>query len=150
MGYIPKITYPAASPTTTVSFTLPPTGKPGPYGIADQEGVGTPSISLSGKKQVMWIRTDAFFHLIFPDIPWADMPMWQLFIQYALQGGSFLYYPDAAGSAYDEYWLDDSGGSARNQNSDTQLDSWNPSMSDREHATFELVLRKVPGGLTHA
>jgi hypothetical protein len=148
MGYIPKITYPAAVPATTVSFTLPPTGKPGPYGVADQEAVGTPSISLSGKKQVMNIRIDVFFHLIFPDIPWADMTMWQTFILYAMQGNTFRYYPDATGTAFDEYWLESAGGSARN--SDNQLDSWNPTMSDRQHATFELVLRKVPGGLTHA
>lgn len=149
MGYIPKITYPAAAPTTTVTFTLPPLKKPGPYGVMDQEGVGTASISISGQKQVMWWRTDQFFHVTFDDVPWADMAMWQAFIDYALQGGTFLYYPDAAGTAYDEYWLEASGGSPRNQSYDSQLDAWNPTMGDRQHATYELVLRKKPGGLTH-
>ena len=148
--YYPKITYPAAAPTTTLNFTLPPVKKPGPYPVADQEGVGTASIALGGQKQVMWWRTDQFFHLIMDDVPWADMPAWQAFIDYALQGGSFLYYPDATGTAYDEYWLEDSGGSARNQSSNSQLDAWNPKMGDRQHGQFELVLRKVPGGLTDA
>jgi hypothetical protein len=150
MGYFPQIKYPAASPTTTVAFTLPPLRKPGPYGIADQEGVGVVSVTVSGLKQTMWYREDTFFHVIFDDVPWADMASWQAFIQYAHQGGSFLYYPDATGTAFDEYWLEDSGGSARNINSNSQLDAWNPTMSDRQHAAFELVLRKVPGGLTHA
>jgi hypothetical protein len=84
------------------------------------------------------------------DVPWADMANWTAFINYALQGGSFLYLPDYSGTAYDEYWLEESGGSVRNQSSNAQLDAWNPTMSDRQHASFELVLRKVPGGLTSA
>jgi hypothetical protein len=150
MGYLPQIKYPAGTPTTTLAFSFPPVKKPGPYPVADQEGVGTASISLSGRKQVMWLRTDNFFHLIMDFVPWADMPNWQLFIQYALQGGSFLYYPDGLGTAYDEYWLEASGGSARNQSSNAQLDAWNPKMTDRQFAQFELIMRKVPGGLTHA
>lgn len=147
MSYYPKITYPASSPTTTLTFTLPPVKKPGPYPAADQEGVGTASLTVSGKRQVMWWRTDQFLHLVMDDVPWADVATWQSFLQYALQGGSFLYYPDAAGTAYDEYWLEDSGGSAR---ASEALGAWNPKMGDRQHAQFELVLRKVPGGLTHA
>jgi len=148
---IPQIQYPAASPTTTLSFTLPPIKKAGPYGVADQELCGGVSLTLSGKKQVMWQRTDTFLHLIMDDVPWADMPAWQAFIDYALQGNTFLYWPDVAGTAYDEYWLEDSGGSARNQdsNSSVQLDAWNPVMGDRMHGRFELVLRLVPGGMHH-
>lgn len=153
-SYYPKITYPASPPSpgvpTTLNFTLPPVKKPGPYPAADQEGVGVASISVSGLKQVMWLRTDTFLHLIMDDVPWADMANWKAFIQYAIEGGSFLYYPDATGTAYDEYWLEDSGGSVRNQSSNTQLDAWNPTMGDRQHGQFQLVLRKVPGGLTHA
>jgi hypothetical protein len=149
-SYYPKIAYPAVSPTTTLNFTLPPVKKPGPYPVADQEGVGTASIALGGQKQVMRWRTDQFFHLIMDDVPWADMPAWQAFIDYALEGNSFLYYPDATGTNYDEYWLEDSGGSARNQSSNSQLDAWNPKMGDKQHGQFELVLRKVPGGQTMA
>lgn len=146
MGYYPKIVYPAASPTTTVTFTTPPIKKPGPYGIADQEAIGASSISLSGQKQVMLWRTDTFFHLIMDAVPWADMSMWQAFFDYAVQGNSFLYYPDSGGTAYDEYWLEDSGGSGRN---DSPVDAWNPTMNAKQHSSFELLLRKVPGGLTH-
>jgi len=144
MGYYPKITY--GSPTTTLLFTLPPLNKPGPYGIADAEAVGARSLSLSGQMQTLHFREDQLFHLKFDDVPWADMAAWQAFIDYAHLGNSFLYYPDASGTAYDEYWLDSSGGSGVANQS---IDAWGPTMSDRQQATFELVLRKVPGGLTH-
>lgn len=152
MGY-PQITYPAAAPTTTLSFTLPPKKKPGTYPIGDQEGVGAASITLSGLRQVLLYREDDFYHLFMEDVPWADMPNWALFISFALTGQSFLYYPDSAGTAYDEYWLEDLGGSARSSstinNSSSSSQAFNPQESDRQHATFELVFRKVPGGLTH-
>lgn len=146
MSYpIPKIEY--GSPAVTLSPTLPPIKKAGPYPSCDQEGVGSATVSLSGLKQVMWIRTDTFYHLIMDAVPWADVPAWEAFIDYALQGNTFLYYPDATATAFDEYWLEDSGGSVRNQSSDTQLDAWNPVMGSREHAQFELVMRLKPGGL---
>lgn len=145
---IPKIEY--GSPVVTLSPTLPPIKKPGFYPAADHEGVGSATLSLSGLKQVMWIRTDTFYHLIMDAVPWADVPAWQAFIDYALEGNTFLYYPDATGTAYDEFWLEDSGGSVRNQDSDTQLDAWNPVMGGREHAQFELVMRLKPGGLHHS
>ena len=118
----------------------------------DQEAVGSVSLSISGKRQVMYLRTDQFFHLVFDaSVPWADMHAWQSFIQYAIQGGSFLYYPDASATAFDEYVLDDAGGSARNQSGGSySTPAWNPTMGARQLSSFELVLRKVPGGLTHS
>lgn len=150
-GY-PKIAYPAASPTSTLQFTYPPINKPGPYGVMDQEAVGSISITLSGKRQVMFLRTDQFFHLIFDStVPWADMAAWQTFMQYAQPGGSFLYYPDAGGTAYDEYVIEDGGGSPRNYTTaNISTPAWNPTMGSRQMSSFELVLRKVPGGLTHS
>jgi hypothetical protein len=148
----PKVVWPAASPTTTLIFDYPPTSKPGPYGVMDQEAVGSISISISGKRQVMYLRIDQFFHLIFDaSIPWASMPNWQTFMDYALQGNSFLYYPDNTGTAYDEYVIEDAGGSPRNYTTvNVSTPAWNPTMGARQLSSFELVLRKVPGGLTHA
>ena len=149
-GY-PKITWPAAAPTNTLAFTFPPTGKPGPYGVMDQEAVGSVMISISGKRQVMYLRTDQFFRLTFDSsVPWALMAAWQTFIDYANQGGSFLYYPDSLGTAFDEYWLEDAGGSARNQTSaNASTPVWSPTMGAHQLSSFELTLRKVPGGLSH-
>lgn len=140
---IPQITWPASAPTNTLSFTYPPVEKPG---INDAEAVGGVSFTLSGKRQVMWIRSDSFLRLSMKFVPQADLPNWDTFLQYALQGGSFLYYPDATATAYDEYWLEDPGGSARNEKG---ILAWNPTYAFRGVSEFELVLRKVPGGLTH-
>ena len=79
------------------------------------------------------------------------MVAWQAFIDYASQGGSFLHYPDNTGTAYDEYWPEDAGGSTRNYTtSNISPAVWNPTMDATQMSSFELVLRKVPGGLTHA
>jgi hypothetical protein len=152
MAY-PKIVYPASGPGTTLIFTYPPIKKAGPYGIFDQEAVGSVSISLSGKRrQVMYLRTDQFLRLSMDsNVPWADLTEWQAFIEYAIQGGSFLYYPDSAATTFDEFWLEDAGGSARNSTSaNISTPAWASTYAARNLASFELVLRKVPGGLTHS
>src|SRR6266536_2014 len=112
MAFInPKITYPASAPTTTLVFTWPPVEK---AMIPDQEGVAAVSKTLSGLKQTMWWREDEFIHLIMKSVPHVDLPAWQAFINYAHQGGSFLYYPDATDLAtFDECWLEESGGSGK-------------------------------------
>lgn len=142
---IPQITYPAASPTTTLSFSYPPTEK---IPVPDQEGVSAVSKTLSGLKQTMWQREDEFVRLKFTSVPFSDLAAWKSFMNYAHQGGSFLYYPDATGTAYDECWLEDSGGSARSSTGSSS-DAWSPNFAFRGFAEFELVIFKVPGGLTH-
>jgi hypothetical protein len=143
---IPKITYPASAPTTTLNFTYPPTEKPG---IPDQEGVSAVSKTLSGLKQTRWWREDEFIHLSMKNVPQADLPAWKAFLNYAHQGGSFLYYPDATDTAtYDECWLEDSGGSSRSSGSGSSSDAWSPTYTARGLVQFELVLQKVPDGIT--
>jgi|SRR5581483_335485 len=152
---VPKITYPAAAPTTTLTFTYPPVEKPfGATNDGDEiESVRNDSITLSGLRQSMFYRTDTFKHLIMANVPQSDMQNWKAFITYVQQGGSFLYYPDSTGTAYDEWLLEDSGGSQRSQTSSSMVSSstnWAPKYVERHLAQFELVMRKVPGGLTHA
>lgn len=149
MAY-PKIVYPASgSPQHSVAFTYPPVNKPGPYGVMEQEAVGAISLSISGKRQVQCFRIDQFYRLTFEQQPWDDMAAWQSFIQYAVAGGSFLYYPDADAATYDEFWLEDGGGNGRNQ--DAVL-GWAPVMASgtKMFSSFEIILRKVPSGMTHA
>lgn len=144
---IPQITYPAILPTTTLSFTYPPVEKPG---IDDLDGVRNDSLALCGLRQSMFYRTDTFKHLTMSNVPMIDLPYWKLFFDYAMQGGSFLYYPDATASAYDEWLLESSGGSSpstASSGADVQ-DAWSPTFVVRGLAQFELVFRKVPGGLT--
>jgi hypothetical protein len=146
---LPMIRWPASSPTNTLNFTYPPVEKPG---IDDEEGVRVDSVTLSGLKQSMWYRTDIFRHVILKFVPMADLANWKSFFDYALQGGSFLYYPDSTLAVYDEWQMEDSGGSMRNQtqvsSSGNAGDAWNPTYSFRGITQFSLVMRKVPGGLS--
>lgn len=150
---VPKIIYPASAPVTTLVFTYPPVEKPfGPTNDGDEiESVRNDSITLSGLRQSMLYRADEFKHLIMSNVPVADMPNWKLFSIFAQSGDSFLYYPDATLSGFDEWLLEDSGGSNRSQTSSSSSSSstnWNPKYVPRGLASFELVMRKVPGGLT--
>lgn len=150
---VPKITYPASAPVTTLVFTYPPVEKPfGPTNDGDEiEAVRNDSITLSGLRQSMYYRTDEFKHLIMSNVPIADMPAWKAFFNFAQQGDSFLYYPDSTLSGYDEWWDEDSGGSNRSSSSSSSSSSstnWAPKYVVRGLASFELVMRKVPGGLS--
>ena len=146
----PKIVYPASGGTpTTVNFTYPPTTKAAAYPVIDHEAVGVATVTISGKRQVWFLRSDNLMRVTLENVPWSDMPTWEAFVLYAQQGGSFLYYPDGTGTAYDEFWLEDTGGSGRSQ---TPIMSWNPTgVKDAKMlAAFELTFRKVPGGMTHS
>jgi len=149
----PKIIYPQSPDVgtqTVLYFTYPSVNKPGPYGTFEQESVGSAAISISRQRQVMTMRVDEFMPLKLENVPWAegtseDMSAWQKFMQYALTGGSFLYYPSKG--VYDEYWIEDGGGNSRNADA---ILSWAPAMAQgtKMFSAFELVMRKVPGGLT--
>jgi hypothetical protein len=149
---VPKITYPASAPVTTLNFTYPPVEKPfGPTNDGDEiEGVRNDSITLSGLRQSMFYRKDIFKHLIMSNVPVADLPNWALFMDFVHTGDSFLYYPNSTLTAYDEWWNEDSGGSNRSSSgSSSSTTNWAPKYVARGLASFELVMRKVPGGLTH-
>lgn len=66
------------------------------------------SISGDGHRQVIYERTEEFLPLAFDNVPWADLPAWTTFFKFALQGGSFRYYPDKTSNTYTLYVLDDS------------------------------------------
>jgi len=149
---VPKITYPADVPTSELDFTFPPVEKPMTLGNDGDEieSVRNDSITLSGLRQSMFYRADEFKHLRMSNVPIADMTAWKAFVNYAQQGGSFRYYPDSTLTAFDEWLLEDSGGSNRSQtsSSSSSATNWAPQYVVRGLASFELVMRKVPGGLS--
>ncbi len=126
---IPQIVYDAGSGMVTLNFTYPDIQKP----MTDPlEAVRHDSITSSGLRQTMLERVDAVKNLQLENIPWADLPALAAFMSYAIQGGSFLYYPDAAGSAYQTWELVD--------------DKFDPKFNTRGLSKCTLKLRKVPGG----
>jgi hypothetical protein len=58
-------------------------------------------------------RIDAFLEL---EMEWvgigADVQAWNQFMQFALAGGQFGFYPDASQPAFTNYWLEDSNWTA--------------------------------------
>jgi len=93
----------AAPPTTwastTLTFRYPPRFKPS-YA---KSAVRHDNVASSGVKEVVYERTDNFIEF---DMEWilaADRAGWQSFLDFALEGGAFDYYPDASLSAFDAY-----------------------------------------------
>jgi hypothetical protein len=123
---IPKIVYTLVSGAVTLNFTYPPVQKAGTNDLSAQRA---DAISLSGRKQTWWTRTDEFFILTmeYADIA-SDMPLWDAFIQYALMGGTFDYYPDATLLTFSTFTLEDT--------------DFNPKFNFRSIAKFTLKLRE--------
>lgn len=124
MAYpIPKIVYSG----TTLAFTYPPIQK---AMLDDREAVRHDSMTSSGLRQVALERVDLIRPLQFENVPWEDLPAAAAFIDYALQGGPFDYYPDATLPAFDTCELLDT--------------NFSPRFNARGLSKFSLKLRLVP------
>jgi hypothetical protein len=120
---LPKIIYNG----TTLLFTYPPVNKPGADILEAQR---TDTITSSGKKQTVNLRTDTFKTLENPNVPFADLAGWQAFMAWALPGGVFTYYPDASDAAtHDDWTLEDT--------------KWTPVRAYPGFSRFTFTMRKV-------
>jgi hypothetical protein len=127
----PKITYNDGS-ARTLLFTYPSVKKPG-VAIpleADRED----SITTSGKKQSVTWNTAEFRTLQMDWVPASDIAAWQLFMRYAVKGGTFRYFPDRdVPGTYVDYTLEDTG--------------WSPQYAEKSSAgtfiKFSLKLRTL-------
>jgi hypothetical protein len=102
MGY-PAITYYSGSTLVTLPFTYPPRS------VAAYNSVATrhDNISSSGVRESILERIDNFLEIEMQTVlAGADVASWNAFVQYALQGGQFSYYPNASESAFTNYWLE--------------------------------------------
>ena len=103
MAY-PQITYYSGSMLVTLPFTYPPRN------VAAYNSVATrhDNISSSGVRESILERIDNFLEIEMQTVlAGADVAIWNAFMQYALQGGQFSFYPDASQAAFTNYWLDD-------------------------------------------
>jgi hypothetical protein len=134
MAYpVPKIIYDPGSGPVTLNFTYPPTQKPM---IDNRAAVRHDSMSSSGFRQVALERVDIIRPLQFENVPWIDLQNIGTFIDFALQGFSFSYYPDATLTAFQTFELSDT--------------DFNPTFNVRTLSKFNLKLRLVPGGASSA
>jgi hypothetical protein len=97
---LPKIIYSG----TTLNFTFPPINKPASTPI---EAHREDTVTITGKVQSMYLRTDDFFTLEMSYVPAANVAAWMAFLRYAVTGASFDYYPDATSGTHTTYMLDD-------------------------------------------
>lgn len=94
----PKILYtPAGGSEQTLNFVSPPSQQPGYLKAALRHD----NISTAGIQESVLERIDRQFEI---HLEWirtgADLQNWGAFLDHALTGAPFAYYPDASQSAY--------------------------------------------------
>ena len=101
----PKIVYtPTGGTEQTLSFLFPPRQQPGYLSTA----VRHDNVSTAGIRESVLERVDQFLEFTMAWIQaGADLVNWKTFLDYALTGGPFAYYPDSAQPAFTNYVLED-------------------------------------------
>jgi hypothetical protein len=89
----PKIVYtPTGGTEQTLDFSAPPRQQPG----YSKTAVRHDNISTAGIRESVLERIDTFLEFTVDYIrPGTDLTSWSGFLDYALTGGPFDYYPDA-------------------------------------------------------
>lgn len=128
---IPQIIYDPGTGRVTLSFTYPDVQKPMAQPL---QATRHDSFSSSGIRQCMLERVDTLKNVQVENIPWTDMPAWQAFFNYAIQGGDFEYYPDATSGEFQTWELAD--------------DKFDPKFNSFGLSKLSMQLRLVPGGLS--
>ena len=101
----PKITYtPQGGAEQTLNFVFPPRQLPG----YQKTAVRHDNVSTAGLRESVLERVDEFLEFSMDFIKsGTDLANWQTFLDHALAGAAFAYYPDAAQSAFTNYVLED-------------------------------------------
>jgi hypothetical protein len=124
MAY-PKIVWPVGG-SNTLQFRYPPRSVPAYFSVATRHD----NVASSGVRESILERVDNFLELDMQFVlSGADIQAWNSFMQYALTGSSFSYYPDSSQSAFTNYWLEDT--------------SWNAAYKAAGIYTFKLKFRQV-------
>ncbi len=94
----PKIVYiPAGGTEQTLEFTSPPRQQPGYL----KTSIRHDNISTAGIRESVLERIDAFLEFTMDYIQaGTDLANWASFLDYALTGGPFAFYPDASEPGY--------------------------------------------------
>jgi hypothetical protein len=122
----PQITYYSGSTLFTLAFTYPPTN------VAAYNSVATrhDNISSSGVRESILERIDNFLEIEMQAVLLgSDVEDWNAFMQYALAGNQFSYYPDASQASFTNYWLEGT--------------TWKPGYKAPGLYSFKLKFRQV-------
>lgn len=124
---LPKIVYNAGSGAVTLNFSYPPVQKPG---ADEKDATRHDTESSAGILQSVVERVVTFRTIQLDSVPQSDLAGWSSFMDWALSGGVFTYYPDATvGGTHDDWTLSDT--------------SWSPVFAFKTFAKFKLKMRKV-------
>lgn len=122
----PCIVYPFGDDSATLYFQRPPNKVP----AYSSQAVRHDNVASSGVRESVLERIDNFLDL---DLDWvgsgSDVEAWAQFMNYALQGGVFAYYPDSSQSTFTNYWLEDT--------------NWNAAYKAAGQYSFHLKFRQV-------
>jgi len=122
----PKIVYDPGTGPTTLTFQRVPRSVPA-YQLA---GVRHDNIAASGVRESIFLRADVFLEF---DMEWvasgSDVQAWASFMNFALKGGQFAYYPDSSLTTFTNYWLEDT--------------NWNAAYKVPGQYRFKLKFRQV-------
>ena len=100
----PQIIYNPGTGNVTLPFKYPPHAVTG----FSLDGAVHDNISSAGVRERVVERIDNFLELDMPYVAiGTDLTNWQMFLNFALAGGQFSYYPDSSQSSFTNYWLDD-------------------------------------------
>jgi hypothetical protein len=122
----PKIVYDPGTGPTILEFMRPPQKVP----AYEYRAVRHDNISSAGVREAVLERIDSFLEL---EMEWialgADVQSWNQFMQFALGGGQFGYYPDSSLAEFTNYWLEDT--------------DWSAAYKAPGHYSFKLKFRQV-------
>jgi len=107
----PQIVYtPAGGTQQTLSFVSPPRQQPG----YEKSAVRHDNISTAGVRESVLERADQFTEISIDYIrAGTDLANWSAFLDFALTGAAFAYYPDASQLGYTNYVLEDTAATFR-------------------------------------
>ena len=122
----PQIVYDPGTGPVTLLFQRPPRKVP----AYEYNAVRHDNISSAGVREAVLERIETFLEL---EMEWvgigADVQAWNQFMQFALAGGQFGYYPDASQPQFTNYWLEDT--------------DWTAAYKAPGQYTFKLKFRQV-------
>jgi hypothetical protein len=102
MSY-PQIVYDPGTGPVTLTFLRPPRKVP----AYEYNAIRHDNISSAGVREAVLERLETFLAL---EMEWVgigpDVQAWNQFMEFALGGGQFGYYPDASQAAFTNYWLE--------------------------------------------
>lgn len=99
----PKLTWPTSTEANSFTFKYPPRRQ----SSIIQKARRHDNTSSYGIRESIFERTETFTNIEMDTVSsGTDVTNWQTFLSYALQGGQFYFYPDAALSGKTAYTLE--------------------------------------------